>query len=120
MWDRTAESSSLRAGGGIGDGSDSHPAPLALLLEIPKIQPMEGHPVILSNLHLPGKHFLRGTPTTGQGLLLTSGIRGKPTPIPDPPDSTCKGGVCVHLSREAYGFHHSQRISDSGNLRTIS
>ena len=36
VWDRTAESSSLRAGGGIGDGSDSRPAPLALLLEIPQ------------------------------------------------------------------------------------
>lgn len=36
MWGRTAESSSLRAGGGIGDGSDSPPAPLALLLEIPQ------------------------------------------------------------------------------------
>lgn len=84
MWGRTAESSSLRAGGGIGDGSDSPPAPLALLLEIPQDPTYERAPCNSAKSPSAWKTSSQGNPNHWTRIATNIRNQGKAYPYSRP------------------------------------
>lgn len=82
----------LRAGSGLGDGSDSSCSLAQTHWQNSVHERIWPHP------HLPGKHL------RGQGLLLRAGIKGRATPIPGPPDGTRKNIVHIFLGRGRLAF----------------